>query len=122
MTRRSGFSLLDIVMGISILSMVILFVVSLLPSSVGSLRRAEALQGATLYGTELLEAARAAPPGTPVDTVVTLNSTSMHVTREILPLGNRLVDVKVTVTYRPDAQPVLLTTRLPASASPLPMP
>jgi type II secretory pathway pseudopilin PulG len=107
-------------MAVSILSLIVLFVVSMLPTSIGSLRKAQAVQGATSYATEMLETARQSPPGTPIDTTVTVNNTTMHVVQQVLPIQNGLVDVKVAITYEPDVAPVILTTRLMVSPSPSP--
>lgn len=121
MSRR-GLTILEMVVGISLLSLVVIFVASLLPSSVGSLRRSEALQSATMYGMGLIEDARQNPPGTPFDAQVPASGASLHAVRQVLPAGNGLVDVQVTVAYRNDAPPVILATRLLYTPTPTPSP
>ena len=56
--RRRGVSLAEMVVAISLLGLVIVFVLTLVPSSVVTLRRADALQSATAYGLGMIEQSR----------------------------------------------------------------
>ncbi|MHB2015509.1 MAG: type IV pilus modification PilV family protein [Candidatus Xenobia bacterium] len=109
-----GFTLVEILVSLAILAAGVVFVVSIIPTAVLTLQRAEDLQAATAYGQELVEDARAHVPtaaGRDRDFQVTLNRTEFHVTRDIVVFPD-LEDVVVTLQGPSDQQPVKLATRL----------
>lgn len=92
-------------------------IVSLIPSGVLSLKKAENLQTATAYAMEVLETSRRGIDQTPwLDQFrVTLNNTEFRVKREAQPVpqsDGRLVDVRVTVEWDQQPVPVRAATRL----------
>ncbi len=120
---RRGVSLLEVVVAVALLAIGIVFVLSLLPSSVLTLKRAEDMQAATAYGMEVLHDAELRVPsiaGRDRDLHFEINGTSFHVTRDVLPVDALLTDVVVTVKWRDDVPPLKLATRLAAAATPAP--
>jgi uncharacterized protein (TIGR02598 family) len=109
-----GFTLAEVIVAAGLVAMSALMIVTLLPSGVLSLKKAENLQAATAYALEVIEAHRAHSTVAP-DFKVTLNDTQFRVqstTRAVPHPSGRLQDVLVTVTWNRQPQPVSLATRL----------
>jgi hypothetical protein len=124
---RPGLSILETVLAISLLSAILIFVLSILPTGVFSLKKAEDLEAASAYGESWLDQARQSPPsgnGTDRTADVALNHTTFHVVRSVRQIPPDLVDVTVTMTWNPAEPPLHLGTRLyvgtPPSGSPSP--
>jgi uncharacterized protein (TIGR02598 family) len=113
---RRGLTLVEILMAIGILAMGILFVVSIIPSSVLSLQKAEDMQAAAAYGMELIEAARMEPPDTEEtrEFIVTINRTELRFERRVISVEEDLFDIVVVATMHPDKPPLRLATRVNA--------
>lgn len=104
MGRRRGFTLIEVILAVALVGAGLLVLVSLLPSGVLSLKKAEDLQTATAYGVEVMEASRRGLAQTPhlADFTVTMNATEFHVTRlsqAVAGGGGRLYDVCVNVSW-----------------------
>lgn len=104
-------------MAAALLAACVLTVITLIPSGVVSLKKAEDIQAATAYGLEVLETRRAMldPAAAATTYEITLNQTTFQVTsrgRAISHPGGRLVNVVVEVTWNRQPQPVLLSTRV----------
>lgn len=107
-------------MALGLIGLGIIFVLSIIPSSVLTLKRAEDLQAATAYGVRLLNEAQQSPPttaGVDRDEHVVLNATDFHLKRQVLKVDDSMMDVIVTVKWRDDVPPVTLATRLPNALS-----
>lgn len=92
-------------------------IVSLIPSGVLSLKKAENLQTAAAYAVEVIETSRRGIDQTPwlEQFPVTLNNTEFRVKREAQTVANsdgRLVDVRVTIEWDGQPTPVRVATRL----------
>jgi prepilin-type N-terminal cleavage/methylation domain-containing protein len=113
---RRGLTLVEVIVSLAILAMGLLFVLSLIPSSVLSLKKAEDLQAASAYGMELLEMVRLQPPSAEERQAfdVDFNHTSFHFVREIYSVEEGLFDVVVVAQGREDTPPLRLATRVHA--------
>ncbi|NDD26706.1 MAG: hypothetical protein EB084_00360 [Proteobacteria bacterium] len=116
--RPRGFTLIEVIISTALLVAGLLVVVSLIPSGVLSLKKAEDLQTATAYALEVMETSRNGLEQTAfLDRfTVTLNDTEFTVLREtqVAPqTDGRLHDVIVTVEWRGQPAPVRLATRMP---------
>lgn len=113
---RHGLTLIEVLLAVALLAMGILFVVSIIPTSVLSLKKAENMQAAAAYGMELIECARLAPPqaGETREFEVTINQTSIKFVREVAPLADDLFDVVVTATVDAEEPPLRMATRVNA--------
>ncbi len=119
---RRAFTLMEIVVCIALIAISVLIILGLIPMGAVSLQKAQDVQAATLYGTELLEdGARPdyvppSPDRVDRDFEVTLNHTTYHVQRAIYACDAshppRLYDVVVTVAWSAQPQPVSLRTRV----------
>lgn len=99
-----------------------LLIVTLLPTGVLSLKKAENLQSATAYAREVMETSRRGFARTAglERFEATINATQMQVSREIRPVpetGGRLHDVLVTIRWPGQPAPVRLVTRMPDADS-----
>lgn len=115
MGARRGFTLLEVVLAAALLAASLLVIVSLIPSGVLSLKKAENIQAATAYALEVLEWDRANFSSTaPPDSQVTLNGTVFHVHNDVyaVPTYSGLYDLAVTVSWDRQPQPVILATRV----------
>ncbi|MBM3465923.1 MAG: hypothetical protein FJX76_27855 [Armatimonadetes bacterium] len=112
-----GLTLVEILISVGLLAMAILFVVSIIPTSVMSLKKAEDLQAADAYGVGLVEMARMAPPAEAEtrEFVVTLNRTEFHFVREVRQVEEGLIDILVTATSNARTPPLRLATRARAT-------
>lgn len=114
MRRRVGLTLIEVILAVALLAMGVLFVASIIPTSVMSLKKAEDLQAASAYALKIVENLRLHPPAGP-DTqggVVTLNRTEFRFSYEVLPVEEGLFDIVVVMTGRPDSPPFRLATRV----------
>jgi len=120
MRHPRGITLIEITLALGLIGLGIVFVVSIIPSSVLTLKRAEDLQAATAYGIRVLDEAQQSPPtteGVDRDEHVTINATDFHVKRQVVKVDDSLMDVIVTVKWRDDVPPITLATRLPNALS-----
>jgi hypothetical protein len=110
-------SLVEIVIATGLLAMVVVFVLTLLPSSTLGMQRSQDMQAAAAYGQEVLDAARATPPtaGTQITFVYTVNHSDFQVTRQTfaVPCSSGLEDVIVSI-QGPRGQALQLGTRVNA--------
>lgn len=118
-----GFSLIEVIIASALVAAGVMVLLTLIPSGVLSLKKAEDLQTATAYGLEVMEISRGGFERSSAldDFHITLNSTEFHVTRQFWPVAdtdNRLFDVQVSVSWNGQPVPVQLSTRMPQPASP----
>lgn len=126
--NHRGFTLVDVIVSIALLAMGLLFVVSLIPMGVLSLKKAENLQTAAAYAVEVVEASREGFEETArldkFETVI--NDTDFEIERFVQTVPDtdgRLHDVKVVVKWDGQPVPVVVTTRMKdGGASPSPTP
>jgi len=116
-----GFTLLEIVVSVLLVGGALIVIVGLIPTSVTSLKKAENIQAATLYATEVLEDARrvdfrADAANRWWKRTVEINRISFLVQREIYAVDEgdppRLYDVVVKVSWKPQPVPVELRSRV----------
>jgi prepilin-type N-terminal cleavage/methylation domain-containing protein len=118
-----GFTLIEIIMALALFSMCIFLVINVIPTGVMTLKKAEDLQSASLYGQEIIEdAVRSFPKGAAYFPVkdrefdITMNSTQFHVTREIYNVDTctppKLFDIVVVVSWDRQPMPLRLGRRL----------
>lgn len=115
--RSSGFTLIDVIVAAALAGAALLLVISLVPTGVLSLKKAEDLQSATAYGLEVIESSRGGLAQTAYlnEFTVTLNATSFHVERRSLTVAGsegRLCDVMVSVSWDEPPTQIQLCTRL----------
>lgn len=118
-----GFTLVEVIISVALIGAGLLLVLSLIPSGVLSLKKAEDLQTATAYGLEVIEVTRSGLENTAhlAEFDVTLNNTDFHVRRQYYEVSNtdgRLHDVVVTIEWNAQSAPVQLSTRLSQPAAP----
>jgi type II secretory pathway pseudopilin PulG len=121
MRRRRGWALLEVVVASLLIAVALMVIAGLIPASVTSMKKAENIQAATLYATEVLEDARR-PDFIPDasrrlwERKLDLNQIAFTVQREIYGVdGNEppdLYDVVVKVTWEPQPVPVELRSRV----------
>lgn len=118
MTRRAGFTLMEIVVCIVLISVCTILVVSIIPEGVVSIKKAENVEMATMYATEVADTVSSGTTvASPID--VTLNHTAFHVTTDVtavdsgsgLNIASRLQQANVTVTWPDQEVPVRVATR-----------
>jgi uncharacterized protein (TIGR02598 family) len=112
-----AFTLVEVIVAVALIGAGLLLVVSLIPSGVLSLKKAEALQTATAYCVEVMETSRMGLERTGYldDFRVTLNTTEFHVVRQAASVPDtdgRLFDVIVRAEWDGQPAPVVLGTRL----------
>lgn len=108
---------MDVIISVALLAAGLLVILSLIPSGVLSLKKAENLQTATAYAVEVVETSRRGIEQTPwLDQFhVTINDTDFRVRRDAQAVhdsNGRLVDVQVTVEWDQQPTPVRLVTRM----------
>lgn len=108
---------MDVIVAIALLAAGLMVIVSLIPSGVLSLKKAENLQTAAAYAMDVIETSRGGVEQTPwLDQFrVTLNDTEFRVKREARPVpqsDGRLVDVQVTIEWDQQPTPVRVATRM----------
>jgi type II secretory pathway pseudopilin PulG len=114
-----GVSLAELSVSVALLGLLIMFVITLLPSSVVTLRRADAMQSATAYAVDMIEQARTNPAlGVGTAFLLDLEGGHFQVVRTVTPADAGLQDVVVTLRDT-HGHVVTIGTRMPrAAASP----
>ena len=122
--KLRAFSLLELIMAVALLAVGILFIASLIPSSVLGLKKAEDTQAAAAYGIELIENARLSPPTAPDRREFrrTLNGTDFQFVRQIYGVDDELFDVVVIASGNPEYPPMRIATRVNATLGGTPSP
>ena len=122
--RAAGFSLLEMVVCISLIAFIIMGIIGLIPTGLKSLTHADQVQAATLYGTEVLEDAiydvQSNPSASLGSTTssFSLNRTDYSVQKSVTRVDNVsspmpvLVEIDVGVSWNGHPQPVMLSTRV----------
>ncbi len=108
-----GIALLEVVIGVALLALGIIFIAAILPTSIYSIKRAEDIQAATAYANELLdEARRSLPRAGESEVTLTFNQTDFKLRRLVVKVDESLTDVVVTVRWRDDMPELRLATRV----------
>ena len=100
----------------SLLALGFLFALSIVPTSVRSVKQAEDMEAAVAYATEIIESARVSlPPAGTVRFARVFNRTSFTFSRQVLPLADpSLTDVVVEVHWSDTHPAMRFGTRLRA--------
>jgi uncharacterized protein (TIGR02598 family) len=117
-----AFTLIEMVVAIGIIATSLIMIVSIIPTGVLSLKKAEDYQSANAYGMSLIEETRNSRPACssyPVTDLVaekTFNNTKFLFQRDIYALDSRnpheFYDILVTITWARQPQPLRLSTRI----------
>ncbi|MHB2018748.1 MAG: prepilin-type N-terminal cleavage/methylation domain-containing protein [Candidatus Xenobia bacterium] len=123
--RRSGFSLLEMIVSISLVAFVIITLLGLVPIGVKTLAHADQVQTAALYGNEVLEdtiynlESYGSAAMTPVNAKVSINQVDYQVqeTTQRLDPGDSttpplLVEIDVNVTWYGMPQGLPISSRV----------
>lgn len=114
-TDIRGFTLVESIVAAALIGACLLTIVSIIPSGVLSLKKAEDLQAATSYGLEVLELRRSRLDAGELKHEITLNATRFEVVSRVdqrSHTGGHLYDFVVTVSWNRQPCPVRLATRL----------
>lgn len=112
-TRRTGVSLLEVVIALALLALGLMFILAIVPTGIRSIKRSEDLQAAIAYGNEVVEQCRRSiPPEGTTEFHVTLNGTDFKITRQIFKVDARLTDIVVTAWWSDTTPARVLATRV----------
>lgn len=110
-----GFTLVESIVAAALIGACLLTIISVIPSGVLSLKKAEDLEAATAYGMEVLEMRRARLDPGEMTHEITMNATRFDVVSRVDEQphpGGHLYDFVVTVSWNRQPCPVRLATRL----------
>jgi|GEM_PF-1614739 len=120
--KEKGFTLVEIIVAFAIFAASVMIIISIIPTSVLSIKKAEDMQAANSYGLTLVEERRnnrpsySSYPVTEFQTEKKINSTVFTMQRDLYAIDiqepHRLYDIVVTIRWARQPQPLVLTTRV----------
>jgi len=120
--KVSGLTLVEIIVAVAIIATALILIVSIIPTGILSLKKAEDYQSASSYGMALIEEVKnrrpehLAYPVTDLDFNRDFNNTTFHFQRDIYAIDvqvpHRLFDIVVTINWSQQPEPITLSTRV----------
>jgi prepilin-type N-terminal cleavage/methylation domain-containing protein len=122
MGHREGFTLIEMIVALGIIAVSLIMIISIIPTGVLSLKKAEDIQSASAYGMSLIEETRKSRPAYTAYPVTDLtaekvfNNTRFLFQRDIYAIDSQnphnFYDIVVTITWSRQPQPLRLSTRI----------